>query len=190
MLSVEEKSEIYARLEVYPEKTPRQVIKEWLQDNRIKRDIPRMVKSLRFDSRVQSAGVSRRVREGVGALLAIKGIGDADLDKIEGALQDALKAVYIMRAGGGEMPLLIQQAKDKAEAEYAEAVARAGGGHAAAAPEEKVRRVAICQDCPLDQFIAETRRCGVSTCACTVDESAGWEAEICPFGFWRNGYQP
>lgn len=53
-------------------------------------------------------------------------------------------------------------------------------GEPAVEPEEKARRISICEGC--ECFIATDRRC--SECGCWVDAKAGFRTQQCPEGKW------
>ena len=56
----------------------------------------------------------------------------------------------------------------------------AAAGEPAVEPEEKARRIEICEGC--DCFIAADRRC--SKCGCWVETKAGYRTQKCPEDKW------
>lgn len=56
----------------------------------------------------------------------------------------------------------------------------AASGEPAVEPEERARRIAICEGC--DYFVRADRRC--SRCGCWVDAKAGFRTQQCPEARW------
>lgn len=106
-------------------------------------------------------------------------LSEAAYGDLRARFSPAQSAQPAQSAPSPALPGLGQMARNFAGAVAAEAWAMAQGREPVP-PEEKARRLMICEGCEF--FRPAERRC--AKCGCKMDIKAGWRASRCPAGKW------